>query len=392
MYNPADFFEIKENVIFIKDEWTKNNIPIFYDEIFNEIVGKLVTSYKLQVTSYKSRGRINPSRLFGTQNCVPYRIDGSGLLSIDSSGVAFLDEILELLNINTDSLINFSDDNLNKFNIFTSVNKTNETTSQKENFFVSLGYNIYKFFDNTYEMLLLTSEIFYWSLVGLWNQKGKKKGTFTQQCILLGLNALPIVGLLSFIIGLILSMQSAVQLRQLGGDGFLPHLLSVALVGELSPLIVAIIVAGRSGSSIASEIATMKVTEELDALKMMALSPIRYIVVPKFHAISVCMILLVLFSILVGIMGGLFIAVTVLGHSPIAFLNACVDVVLMRTFLITLIKSTVFAWQIVIIGSFYGFRVRGGAEGVGQATTLSVVASIFGVIIMDAIFSLYYVF
>ncbi|MCK9330183.1 MAG: ABC transporter permease, partial [Candidatus Cloacimonetes bacterium] len=154
--------------------------------------------------------------------------------------------------------------------------------------------------------------------------------------------------------------------------------------------ITAIILAGRSGSAIASEIATMKVTEEIDALKMMALNPIRYIVVPKFHAVTICMSLLILFSIIVGIFGGLIIAVTVLNLSPIAFLKTCIEVITIKDLMITLIKSTVFAWQIVIIGSHYGFQVTGGAEGVGKATTQAVVSSIFGVIIMDAIFSLIY--
>jgi phospholipid/cholesterol/gamma-HCH transport system permease protein len=239
-------------------------------------------------------------------------------------------------------------------------------------------------------MLVLSSEIFYWSIVDIWKTKGHRKGSFTNQSIQIGFNALPIVGLLSFIVGVILALQSAVQMKNFGADQFLPLLLAHAFVRELSPLITAVIVAGRSGSAIASEIATMKVTEEIDALKMMALNPIRYVVVPKFHALTISMSLLVTFSIVVGILGGAIVAVLYLGQSFSSFMDACIDTISTQTFVISLLKSTVFAWQIVIIGSYYGFSASGGAEDVGRVTTQSVVASIFGVIIMDAIFSFQY--
>jgi phospholipid/cholesterol/gamma-HCH transport system permease protein len=134
----------------------------------------------------------------------------------------------------------------------------------------------------------------------------------------------------------------------------------------------------------------MKVTEEIDALKMMALNPIRYVVVPKFHAVTICMPILVLFSILIGVFGGLLIGVYYLELSVTSFVNSCLDVTAVKDILITMAKSIVFAWQIVIVGSHYGFQVNGGAEGVGKATTISVVISIFSVIIMDALFSLVY--
>ncbi|MCL2064166.1 MAG: ABC transporter permease [Candidatus Cloacimonetes bacterium] len=366
-----DFYHVESDTIHLRGSYIKGTIP----EIHKDLTSTLL----------KSNIRNHYSEL---------KIDGSQLTELDSSGVALLDEIMEILDISTNALVNFSAGNQKKINIFSSFsphkNEKNINEKTDETFLYKIGDFFYKYLCHSYEMLVLTSDIFYWSIVGLFDKKGHRKGSFTQQSLFIGLNAIPIVCLLSFIIGLILSLQSAIQLRQFGADQFLGNLLGVALVSELAPLITAIIVAGRSGSAIASEIATMKVTEELDALKMMALNPIRYVVVPKFHAITVCMSILVVFSIIVGILGGLLVAVMYLGLTPISFINACISAVSMKTFVITLIKSTVFAWQIVIIGSHYGFIVQGGAEGVGKATTQSVVASIFGVIIMDALFSFLY--
>ncbi|HOD53596.1 MAG TPA: ABC transporter permease, partial [Candidatus Cloacimonadota bacterium] len=256
--------------------------------------------------------------------------------------------------------------------------------------FEATGSAVINFSKELFEMLVLTSDIVYWSIVGIWNKRGQRKGSLIQQGVLIGVDALPIVALLSFIIGFIISLQSATQLKQFGANIFLANLIAISMVRELGPLVTAIIVAGRSGSAIASEIATMKVTEEIDALKMMALNPIRYVVVPKFHAVTFCMPLLVLFSILIGIFGGMLIGIYYLDLSLVAFLNACLEVTALKDIVISMAKSIVFAWQIVIVGSHYGFQVTGGAEGVGKATTIAVVISIFSVIVMDALFSLFY--
>lgn len=358
-------FAFKKETLSLYGTFLKGDIPIIYDILFKDNNLNLLKKIKY--------------------------IDGSEIIDLDSAGVAFLDEISEHISSESqDCFIGFSPSLTEKIDIFSSKNIEQETPIPKISFLEALGGAIYEYLTKLFDMIVLTSDIVYWSIIAIWNQRGQRKGSLSQQSVLIGADALPIVTLLSFIIGLIISLQSAVQLKQFGADQFLANLLAFTLVRELSPLITAIILAGRSGSAIASEIATMKVTEEIDALKMMALNPIRYIVVPKFHAVTICMSLLILFSIIVGIFGGLIIAVTVLNLSPIAFLKTCIEVITIKDLMITLIKSTVFAWQIVIIGSHYGFQVTGGAEGVGKATTQAVVSSIFGVIIMDAIFSLIY--
>lgn len=198
------------------------------------------------------------------------------------------------------------------------------------------------------------------------------------------------MALLSLIIGFILALQSGVQLKNFGASVFIADLLAITMVREMAPLITAIIVAGRSGSAIASEIATMQVTEEIDALKMMALNPIAYVVVPKFHAITIVMPILVMCSIVVSMLGGAFIAIGMLEIAPETFFSRAIDIIAIKDIFVTFGKSIWFAWVIVIIGSYYGFQVKGGAEGVGKATTAAVVSSIFAVILFDAVFSLLY--
>ena len=362
---PSVFYKIDKNSIYLIGTWSKVTVPDFIDEVINALLRET------------------------DEDRILY-IEGSNLVELDSAGVALIDEILEKCKLSIECLTNFTENDLSKLEIFSVHSLPIEDIPEKIPFLEQFGDEVIGYFKRFFDMILLTSEIFYWSIIGIFDKKGHRKGSFTQQSILIGFNAIPIVGLLSFIIGFILSLQSAVQLRQFGADQFLANLLSITMVREMAPLITAIILAGRSGSAIASEIATMKVTEELDALKMMALNPIRFVVVPKFHAVTICMSLLVLFSILVGIFGGLIVAISISGFAPMNFLTSCVNIVKPKDLIITIIKSIVFAWQIVIIGAHYGFHVEGGAEGVGRATTQSVVAAIFGVIIMDALFSLIY--
>ena len=359
------YYDITENTIYLSGAFVKSTIHEFYQSIHDDLV--LLNRYFNEIF-----------------------IDGAGITELDNAGVALIDELSEKYKIKDTSLINFSDANKEKMRILCTKGLKEEAMPTKDSYLYLIGDYIFSILMRYYDMLVLTSDVFYWSIVDIWQTKGHRKGSFTNQCLQIGFNALPIVGLLSFIVGIILALQSAVQMKNFGADQFLPHLLAHSFVRELSPLITAVIVAGRSGSAIASEIATMKVTEEIDALKMMALNPIRYVVVPKFHALTVSMALLVTFSIIVGMLGGVIIAVFYLGQSASSFISTCFDTIATQTFVISLLKSTVFAWQIVIIGSYYGFSAVGGSEGVGKVTTQAVVSSIFGVIIMDAIFSFQY--
>lgn len=319
-------------------------------------------------------------------------VDIRGITMIDSAGVALLDEIYFRLKPKANILLfsAASSEVQAVIDTFTTIKLEIQVRDREMGFFEKIGDSAIIGFKQFVEVLTLASEIFYFSIVGLLDRKKQRKGSFVQQALQLGFDALPIVGLLSFIIGFIIALQSGVLLRDFGAGVFIADLMAVSIVRELSPLITAIIVAGRSGSAIASEIATMQVTEELDALRMMALNPIRYVVVPKFHAITVVMPILIVLSVMVGMIGGAVIALGYLGLSLEVFYSRSVNILTIKDIIISFGKSVWFAWVIVIIGAHFGFQVKGGAEGVGKATTQAVVASIFAVIIFDAIFSLLY--
>ncbi|HPR18301.1 MAG TPA: MlaE family lipid ABC transporter permease subunit [Candidatus Cloacimonadota bacterium] len=320
------------------------------------------------------------------------KIDLQNVQHIDSAGVAFLDQIRQDFLTRQVEIINADSNTAGTINTFSSLAITRVAVPPKDNIFVQIGDGIFRWLDASKSAVYLVADIFYWSFVGIFDKKGQRKGSVTQQSIAIGMDALGIIALLSLILGLILALQSAAQLRQFGANIFVADLMAISMVTEMGPILTAIILAGRSGSAIASEIATMSVTEEIDALKMMAINPIRYVVVPKFHAITICIPLLVTASTLIGILGGLIIAVTYLDLSAVVFFNRIFEVLTMKDVLVGLGKSFFFAWVIVIIGSYYGFNVTGGAEGVGKVTTQSVVASIFWVIILDAINSLIFYF
>ncbi|MBU4486567.1 MAG: ABC transporter permease [Candidatus Delongbacteria bacterium] len=258
--------------------------------------------------------------------------------------------------------------------------------------FDSIVITVLNFFSQFKSFIILSADVFYYSFRSLFNWDGRKKGSVFEQIHLMGNNAVPIVSLLSFLIGLILSLQSAAQLRQFGANIYLVDLIVIAMITEMGPMITAVIVAGRSGSAIAAEISTMKITEELDALQVMALNPLKYVVAPKMLAMSVSLPVLTILSNLVGIFGGFIIAILYLDLSPDIFFNRAVEVMTLPFWRQSVLKSILFSWIIVLIGAHFGFNVKGGAEGVGKATTASVVASIFAVIMTDAILSLIFYF
>ncbi len=202
-----------------------------------------------------------------------------------------------------------------------------------------------------------------------------------------GAQALPILGLLSFLLGLVIAYQGGVALRQYGAGIFLADLVGLSVTRELAPLLAAIIIAGRTGSAYAAEIGTMQVTEEVDALRAIGIRPLELLVLPKLAALFLVMPLLTVYADLLGIGGGLVVAEAVLGIGPATFISRIHEAVSLQSFLIGVGKAPVFALIIAAVGSFHGFRVERSPDSVGRHTTLSVVQSIFLVIIVDAAFS-----
>ncbi len=202
-----------------------------------------------------------------------------------------------------------------------------------------------------------------------------------------GVDALPIVGLLSFLLGVVVAYQSADQLRRYGANIFIADIVGISMLREFAPLIAAIIIAGRSGSAYAAQIGTMAVTEEIDAMRTLGIAPLDMLVLPKVIAMSIALPLLTVCADLLGVAGGMVMAQSQLGVGYGEFLDRFAKAVSPGTVLVGVGKAWVFAAVIAIVGCFQGFRTRGGADSVGRQTTRSVVEAIFLVIVADALFS-----
>ena len=203
-----------------------------------------------------------------------------------------------------------------------------------------------------------------------------------------GVDALPIVGLLSFLLGLITAFMSSVQLQQFGANIYVASLVALGMCRELGPIMTAIIVAGRSSSSFAAEIATMKISDEVDALFTMGFEPTRYLVVPKILASIIVVPILTLFSDLFAVLGGLIVGVFVLDLMANAYISQTIKSLTLFDVFWGVFKGGVFALLIAWIGCLRGFRVKGGAASVGHATTSAVVSSIFLIIVFDSLFAI----
>jgi phospholipid/cholesterol/gamma-HCH transport system permease protein len=202
-----------------------------------------------------------------------------------------------------------------------------------------------------------------------------------------GADAVPIVVLINFLLGLVMGFQGAIQLKQFGANIFVADLVGLSVTRELGPLMTAIIVCGRSGAAFAAELGSMKVNEEIDALRSMGIGPLRYLVLPRTIAVILVMPLLVLIADAVGILGGLVVGMFSLDVSPLAYLRETQDAVQAWDVFSGLLKSVFFALAIALIACQQGLATTGGAEGVGRRTTASVVTILFALILIDALFT-----
>lgn len=205
-----------------------------------------------------------------------------------------------------------------------------------------------------------------------------------------GFNAFPIVFLMAFLIGVVLGFQGASQLQQFGAEVFVVTLIAVSLLRELGILLTAIIVAGRSGSAFAASIGSMKIREEIDAMRTLGLDPIEVLVVPRLLALVIMLPVLGFVANMAGLLGGGLMAWITLGVSPGMFITRLYDTVGVWQLAIGMIKAPFFAVVIAVVGCWQGMLVGGSAESVGQRTTSAVVIAIFAVIIIDAVFSIFF--
>jgi phospholipid/cholesterol/gamma-HCH transport system permease protein len=236
--------------------------------------------------------------------------------------------------------------------------------------------------------LALAFEFVYWVAVAPWRGARLRLGKTVTELNRVGVEAIPIVALIAALMGVILALNAAGQLRIYGAEKYTANLVGIALTRELAPVITAILVAGRSGSAIAAELATMKVSDEIDALEVMGINPRAFLLVPKLLAVTVGIPVLVVLASLVGIGGGFIVAVFGLDLPFALYWEQTVQALHVRDLALGALKALCFGSLVGLTGCTYGMRVTGGATGVGRATTTAVVVSYVLVIVANALFTL----
>ncbi len=315
-------------------------------------------------------------------------VDFAELHALESAGIAVLSLVSSELESKGKTLdaLNMSRAHERALEMMPAAREGDDTPEQAP-FFVRVGERGFESWDS----FLILVELVYDTLAAalqFWKPRRRPpKGSVVEQAVVIGVDALLIISLLSFLLGLIMAFQSAYQLQQFGANIYVANLVGISMVREFGPMMTAIMLAGRSGSAIAAELGTMKVQEEIDALKVMGLEPIRYLVLPRLLALTLVQPALTLIADFVGILGGLLIGTTILDLSTSSYIDQTIASVSLMDFANGLSKSVVFAWIIGITGCYFGLQIKGGASSVGTATTRSVVASIFMIIVADSIFA-----
>ena len=231
-----------------------------------------------------------------------------------------------------------------------------------------------------------------WMVVAPLRGKGLRFKSAVESFVEFGVRSLPIVGMICFLVGVILALQASYTLGKWGANRFIATLVAVSALREMAPLMTAILITGRSGSAITAEIGTMKVGEEIDALDVMGLNPIKYLVVPKFMAMLVAVPCVTVVAMFIMVLGGFAASVYVVGVDPSIYFEMTTQSLVEKDLLIGMVKSIFFGVAICWVGVYRGMQVEGGAEGVGRQTTSSVVTSIFLIIIIDLIFTVLFYF
>lgn len=226
---------------------------------------------------------------------------------------------------------------------------------------------------------------------GIFRYHGNRLRTL-QQAKRIGLDSLSLISLLALFQGVILALNTAYQLQRIGSEMYIAGIVSLSMLRELGPVLTALILAGRVGAAITAEVATMQVTEQVDALRTLATDPVTYLVVPRFLALTLMLPMLTLYANVVGIFGGYLICVNKLNIASSLYLNITFDSLLLKDLFSGLIKSVFFGMIIALVSCFEGFNVTGGAEGVGKSTTRCVVASFILIIAADCLFTALFYF
>jgi phospholipid/cholesterol/gamma-HCH transport system permease protein len=311
--------------------------------------------------------------------------DSAGMMLVIDFEDRFIQKGLQL------KIVNFSGDHQKIYRLLRDNISQEKPLAAKKNYFVRAFENIGK-----KSLHFLTDILAFLSFVGeLTIQLGyyfRHPSSIHYKAIFKyiessALTALGIIALTSFLIGVVIAYQSAVQLERFGANIFIVDMIGISITRELSPLITAIVVAGRSGSSYTAQLGVMKLTEEIDAMKTMGFEPFRFLVLPRIIALMISMPLLIFFADVIGIFGGMVVAKAQLNISFSSFLDHLQGALSTTHYWVGIVKGPFFAWLIAAVACFRGLQVSRDTESIGHYTTASVVNAIFLVIACDALFS-----
>ncbi|MCZ6563389.1 MAG: MlaE family lipid ABC transporter permease subunit [Deltaproteobacteria bacterium] len=318
-------------------------------------------------------------------------VDGSRIDYCDGSGIALFVELCRRQQragreLEIRGLQNESQRLLDQFD----PNEFQEPQIEKAaGFLEEIGQTTVRVWEDTRALVTFVGELGVALVLALFNPRQVRWKDALLVAETAGVNAFPIIALISFLIGLIMAFQSAIPMRQFGAEIFVANLIGLSMLRELGPLMTAIILAGRSGSAFAAELGTMKVNEELDALTTMGLDPVHFLVVPRVISAVLMTPLLALFADLLGLVGGAVVLLS-LGFPLITYINQVLSAVTFGDLLGGLVKSFVFGILVAGIGCLRGLQTGTGASAVGESTTRAVVTGLLFIIITDGIFSVVY--
>jgi len=251
-----------------------------------------------------------------------------------------------------------------------------------------IGHAAVIFGDTALKLLGFFGEILVTGIYAIKSRMGIRWVSIFRHVEEIGLKALPIIGLISFLIGVVLAYQSINQLRRFGAELYTIDFLGISILREIAVLLTAIVIAGRSGSAFTAQIGTMALNQEIDAIRMLGLNPILVLVIPRLLAMLVCLPILVFFAMIMGLLGGMMMVGFLIDVTPLQYTRHFQHAVTLSAFWVGMSKAPLFAILISLVGCFRGLQVKGSAESVGRMTTQSVVESIFLVIVCDALMSI----
>ena len=316
--------------------------------------------------------------------------DLSGVEAFDSAGVLLFIEYYDKLKQNVSvEVVGYSESQKEMYGLLRE-HMIEKVPERKTSFFEELGKSTLVAVGDIKDLITFLGHLFFTLFNALLHPGKIRIKEMVYHVHHSGFNALMIIGLTSFLVGMVIAYQGAVQLAKFGADIFIVDTVGISMVRELGPLITAIVIAGRSGSAYTAEIGAMKITEEIAAMRTMGFDPYNFLVLPRIFALIIALPLLIFFSDIMGIFGGMVASQMELNISMTQFVDRLYEVLEVKHYILGMIKGPVFAFVIAAIGCFRGFQVSDNTESLGLQTTASVVNSIFLVIAFDALFSVIY--